>query len=212
LNWHFTKDVAGTLRQVSITFQSGPVREVQSPAPIRVDAGQVLKSIAIEGLSDQARADLLARLPVHEGDTLNRAQTAQVLQAVKEFDEHLTPALRPQPNGTLALLIRPSDVAPPPDSPRLRIGGNVQATKLISQPKPVYPVEAKQARIQGKVSLLAAIAKDGTVANLVVISGDPLLVPSALEAVKQWVYQPTLLNGNPVEVETQIDVNYTLLQ
>ncbi len=208
LNWHFTKDAAGSLRQVSITFQSGPVNDVPSPAPVRVDAGQVLRSITIEGLSDQARADLMARLPVHEGDTLSRAQTAQVLQVVKEFDEHLTPALRPQPNGTLALLIHPSDAAPP----RIRIGGNVQATKLISQPKPMYPVEAKQARIQGTVSLLATIAKDGTIVNLEVISGHPLLVPSALDAVKQWVYQPTLLNGNPVEVETQIDVNYTLSQ
>ena len=221
LNWHFTKDAAGSLRQVSITFQSGPVNDVPAPAPVRVDAGQVLKSIAIEGLSDQARADLLARLPVHEGDTLSRAQTAQVFQAVKEFDEHLTPALRPQPNGTLALLIHPSDAAPPPPPAtlvdgaapgRLRIGGNLQATKLVSKATPVYPVEAKQARIQGTVSLLATIAKDGTIVNLVVISGHPLLVPSALDAVRQWVYQPTLLNGNPVEVETQIDVNYTLSQ
>jgi TonB family protein len=228
LNWHFTKDAAGSLRQVSITFQSGPIHVAPRPTEIRppelasrVDAVQVLKSITIEGLSDQARADLLARLPVHEGDTLSRAQTAQVFQAVKEFDEHLTSAVRPQPNGNLALIIRPSDAASPAPAAtpveaagtgRLRIGGNVQATKLISKATPVYPVEAKQARIQGTVSLLATIAKDGTIVNLVVISGHPLLVPSALEAVRQWVYQPTLLNGNPVEVETQIDVNYTLAQ
>jgi TonB family protein len=228
LNWHFTKDTAGNLRQVSITFQSDPVNDVPRPTEIRppepaarVDAGLVLKSITIEGLSDQARADLLARLPVHEGDTVGRAQAAQVFQAVKEFDEHLTLALRPQPNGALAAFIRPLDtlLAAPDTAPvqaagtgRLRVGGNVQATKLISQPKPVYPVEAKQARIQGKVSMVATIAKDGTVANLAIISGDPLLVPSALDAVRQWVYQPTLLNGNPVEVETQIDVNYTLSQ
>jgi periplasmic protein TonB len=69
---------------------------------------------------------------------------------------------------------------------------------------------AKQARIQGVVRFNAIIARDGTVANLEVLTGHPLLVPAALEAVRQWVYKPTLLNGEPVEVITQIDVNFTL--
>jgi protein TonB len=60
--------------------------------------------------------------------------------------------------------------------------------------------------------MMAIIAKDGTIKSLEVLSGDPALVPSALESVRQWVYQPTLLNGEPVEVQTQIDVNYTLSQ
>ena len=62
------------------------------------------------------------------------------------------------------------------------------------------------------VKLNAIIGRDGTIQNLTVVSGHPLLVPSALEAVKQWVYAPTLLNGEPVEVVTQIDVNFTLSQ
>ena len=93
---------------------------------------------------------------------------------------------------------------------RITIGGNVQQSKLVSQARPVYPPLAKQARIQGVVHLQAVIGKDGHVVNLAVISGHPLLIPSALEAVRQWVYQTTLLNGEPVEVLTQIDVNYTL--
>jgi protein TonB len=95
---------------------------------------------------------------------------------------------------------------------RIRVGGNVQQAKLVRQPKPAYPPLAKQARIQGVVHLSAIIAKDGTIQKLEVIGGHPLLVPAALEAVKQWVYQPTLLNGEPVEVITQIDVNFTLSQ
>ena len=95
---------------------------------------------------------------------------------------------------------------------RIKVGGNVQQSKLISQVRPVYPVEAKQARIQGVVKLSAVIGKDGTVQQLEVISGHPLFVPSSLEAVKQWVYDRTLLNGAPVEVMTQIDVNYMLSQ
>jgi len=111
--------------------------------------------------------------------------------------------------------------APPPPPPvkaevkqvqRIRVGGNVQQAKLVRQPKPVYPPLAKQARIQGVVRFTAIIGKDGTIQNLQLIQGHPLLVPSAQEAVKQWVYQPTLLNGEPVEVITQIDVNFTLSQ
>jgi len=93
---------------------------------------------------------------------------------------------------------------------RINIGGNVQQAKLIRQPRPVYPPLAKQARISGVVHLAAVIGKEGNVVNLAVISGHPLLIPSALEAVQLWVYQKTLLNGEPVEVSTQIDVNYTL--
>ena len=69
---------------------------------------------------------------------------------------------------------------------------------------------SKQAHISGVVHLSAVIGKEGYVINLAVISGHPLLIPSAMEAVRQWVYQTTLLNGEPVEVITQIDVNYTL--
>jgi protein TonB len=116
----------------------------------------------------------------------------------------------------------PSAAPPPPPPPkavekaaaptRIKIGGSVQQAKLVRQPHPVYPPLAKQARISGVVKLSAIISKDGTIQKLEVISGHPLLVPSALEAVKQWVYQPTLLNGEPVEVITQIDVNFTLSQ
>jgi protein TonB len=117
----------------------------------------------------------------------------------------------------------PSAAPPPPPPPpvkkeepktpqRIRVGGNVQQAKLVRQPRPVYPPLAKQARIQGVVKLNAIISRDGTIQNLTVLSGHPLLVPAAMEAVKQWVYAPTLLNGEPVEVVTQIDVNFTLSQ
>ncbi|HXK02828.1 MAG TPA: energy transducer TonB [Verrucomicrobiae bacterium] len=128
------------------------------------------------------------------------------------------------PGGVLGGIIGsvPSAAPPPPPPPkkeekpaapkRITIGGNVQQAKLIRQPKPVYPPLAKQARISGVVHLAAVISANGTIQDLKVISGHPLLIPAALEAVKQWVYQPTLLNGEPVEVQTQIDVNFTLSQ
>jgi periplasmic protein TonB len=121
------------------------------------------------------------------------------------------------PGGVIGGIINsPPSAVPPLDSKpgvppsRITIGGNVQQSKLISQTRPVYPPMAKQARISGVVHLAAIISKEGNVIDLMVISGHPLLIPSAIEAVKTWVYQTTLLNGEPVEVATQIDVNYTL--
>jgi len=107
----------------------------------------------------------------------------------------------------------PKVEAPKPVTPqRIRVGGNVQAAMAIRAPKPSYPPLAKQARIQGVVRLNAVIGKDGTIQDLKAASGHPLLVPAALEAVRQWLYKPTLLNGEPVEVVTVIDVNFTLSQ
>jgi protein TonB len=90
------------------------------------------------------------------------------------------------------------------------VGGKVQAAKLLQRVEPVYPPIARQARISGTVRLEAIIAADGRIRELKVISGHPLLVQSALDAVRQWRYQPTLLNNTTVEVLTHIDVNYTL--
>ena len=124
--------------------------------------------------------------------------------------------------GGILSSVPQASVLPPPPPPkkeekkevvqRIRVGGNVQAAKLIKHPSPIYPPLAKQARISGTVKLSALIGKDGAIQNLVVVSGHPLLVQSALDAVRQWVYQPTLLNGEPVEVATEIDVNFTLNQ
>jgi periplasmic protein TonB len=111
-------------------------------------------------------------------------------------------------------------VAPPPPPPpvkkepeapkRITVGGAVQKARLLRQVQPQYPPLARQARIQGTVKLQAIIGKDGEISELEVVSGHPLLIPSAMQAVKQWRYKPTLLNGQAVEVVTQIDVNFTL--
>jgi periplasmic protein TonB len=104
-------------------------------------------------------------------------------------------------------------VAPPPPPVRItrtKVGGNVQEARIIARPNPVYPALARQARIQGKVQLHAIIDKEGRVAELQVVSGHPLLVRAALDAVQNWRYQPTILNGEPVEVDTTIDVNFVL--
>lgn len=100
----------------------------------------------------------------------------------------------------------------PPVPTRIRVGGNVQQAKLIRQQPPVYPPLAMQARIQGTVRFDTTIGRDGKVSALTLVSGHPLLVTAASEALRAWEYQPTHLNGQPVEIVTQVDVNFTLSQ
>ena len=103
---------------------------------------------------------------------------------------------------------KPVQAAAP--TPRLRVGGVVQAAKIVRQVTPVYPQPARMSRISGTVRIEAVIGRDGIIQSLQVMSGHPWLAQAALEAVRQWVYRPTLLNGEPVEVLTQIEVNFKL--
>jgi len=106
---------------------------------------------------------------------------------------------------------KPVAAAPPPKGP-VTIGGNVRPPRLITEVKPLYPQLARSARIQGTVRIEALIGRDGVVHSLRATSGHPLLVPAALEAVRQWRYEPTLLNNERVEVALAIDVNFRLGQ
>ena len=102
-------------------------------------------------------------------------------------------------------------VAPKIATPqRVRVSSGVVQGLIVRRVNPTYPPLARQARIQGVVILQAEISKEGNITNLQLISGHPMLAPAAIEAVKQWKYRPYLLNGEPVEVETQIQVNFTL--
>ena len=83
-------------------------------------------------------------------------------------------------------------------------------SNLIYQVTPAYPPLARQIRLEGTVSLEAVITREGAIDSLRVISGHPLLVGAAVEAVKQWRYRPTLLNGTPVEIITTVEVNFRL--
>jgi protein TonB len=119
----------------------------------------------------------------------------------------------------------PSAAPPPPPPPKkeapkpppkpegpLVVGGRVQSAKLIVHPDPIYPQIAKTARISGKVILQAVIGENGHIQELTVVTGHPMLQQAALQAVRQWVYQPTMLNEQPVKVSTTIEVNFTLSQ
>jgi periplasmic protein TonB len=99
--------------------------------------------------------------------------------------------------------------AEPPEK-RIKVGGNVQAAKLCHQEVPRYPQEAKDAHVEGTVLIHAIIAKDGSICEAAVVEGPGMLAKPALSAVKNWRYSPTLLLGEPVEVDTTIKVIFTL--
>lgn len=157
----------------------------------------------------------LAGVPgvVADGGPVNGvAGSVQQLERLRQAMEEMA-ARQGTPTGGITGGVQGGVVAPRDANStpqRIRVGGGVISANLITKVAPVYPPLAKQARIQGTVSLTAIIGADGAVQNLEVISGHPLLVQAAMEAVKQWLYKPTLLNGNPVEVITQVDVNFTL--
>jgi protein TonB len=117
-----------------------------------------------------------------------------------------------QMGGVIGGIISSAPVAVPKVATpqRVRVSQGVSQGLLIKKVQPAYPPLARQARIQGQVLLQAEISKDGAIQNLRLISGHPMLAPSAIEAVKQWRYKPYYLNGEPVEVETQITVIFSL--
>lgn len=113
--------------------------------------------------------------------------------------------------GVIGGIINSAAVVPKAVVPqRVRVSQGVTQGLLIKKVQPVYPPLARQARIQGNVLLQAEISVDGTIENLHLISGHPMLAPAAIEAVKQWRYKPYILNGEPVPVETQITVIFSL--
>jgi len=181
----------------------------------------------IRGLSDQARSDLLAALPFHVGDECSPGMLEKIRAAALAFDEHsevssntykgqtIVTVMAPSaaaaavPGGTVSFSMRAASPLPGP----IEVGGPVQASALIYGPRPQYPPMARQAHISGVVHLHATIAANGTIQQLEVIPpSHPLLIPAAMEAVRTWRYKPTLLNGEPVAVETTIDVSFSLTE
>jgi protein TonB len=117
-----------------------------------------------------------------------------------------------QMGGVIGGIISSTPVAVPKVAApqRVRVSSGVSTGLLIRRVNPTYPPLARQARIQGQVVLHAVISKDGSIEGLTLISGHPMLAPAAIDAVKQWKYKPYLLNGEPVEVDTEVLVNFTL--
>jgi protein TonB len=113
-------------------------------------------------------------------------------------------------NSILDASAGPPPPTPAPTAPRRLLISHYDPGMVIRQVKPVYPHTALITHTEGIVVLRAIVGKDGTVQDLRVISGSPLLVSSAVDAVRQWQFKPYFLNGLPIEVETQVTVNFVI--
>jgi protein TonB len=141
-----------------------------------------------------------------------------VIDRARDFEVGTRPALVGSAGAAggdsslLSLTSTGRSIAPTIATPskRLKVSGGIEQGLLIRNVKPVYPAIARQAGIQGEVILQAVIGKDGHIEKLHAVSGHPMLIKAALDAVQQWLYRPYLLNGEPVEVETQITVRFTV--
>jgi TonB family protein len=220
--------------QLTLPLLSLPMALEQTDLPV---SSLVLRSVQTADL-DPPNPALQAKLESYIGRNLAEPDVAEaihsdVVSATEAGESYKATQVyvAPQAEGAVLLVRRPApieravtentpkagrfypelDGARPPSPPkRIRVGGAVQTSRIVRQVQPSYPALARQARIQGTVKLNVLLTNEGAVQTVEVLSGHPLLIPAAIDAVKQWRYRPTLLNGNPVEVETEVDVNFSL--
>ena len=168
-----------------------------------------------------AAAPVVKRIPTEVVDNVLRTPT-KIPQKIAKIVEEEAPTPSNTmgviggiaggvPGGVLGGVLSAANAPPPRIAPqRVRVSQGVTSGLLINKVTPVYPPIARQAHISGSVILQAIISKQGTIEGLKVVSGHPMLVNNAVEAVKQWRYKPYILNGEPVEVETTVTVNFNM--
>jgi TonB family protein len=204
------------------------------PPPPPPSASGKLDHIEVAGLSDTARAQLLSSLPVQEGSEWNAQTFTAVREAASRFDSHLTVGLR-SVNGELTLhigvlnsgatpLATPANGgmgfgmagAVPPASPDLpggvySVGNGTSPPTVLTKVDPDYSEQARNAKYSGSVMLSIVVNTDGRADNIKVIKSAGMgLDEKAIEAVQQWVFQPGMNHGVPVNVRAQIEVNFRL--
>ena len=214
--------------QVLRDFNMDKLAGLTGPQPA---SPRTIDKIVVNGVSQEVRWALMDKLQPLVGKPVAQETMDLARQTARSVDGHLlVRSMATSKTGSTLVVSAPAAATPMTDGSaappvpvermvpdvtagapsQIRVGGDVSQNNLSVKVNPVYPPMAKQARVQGTIRFEVVIAKDGTIRNLHLVSGPPLLVQSAIEAVRQWVYKPTLLNGNPVEVITTIDVNYTL--
>jgi TonB family protein len=174
----------------------------------RLKALNKIASFQTIGIADAAARELIARLPAREGDMLSQENMSGITTAVRQYDEHLSVSFNGSGDAVIVRISAPGVTSPA----TIKVGGNVQAANVVTKVAPVYPAAAKAAGVQGAVTMNVIIGREGYIREIKLTSGDPALAQAAVDAVRQWTYKPTMLNGSPVEVETTVQVNFTLSQ
>ncbi len=213
LGWRYDLSKLPSPRTVvTVKFQAQPnLNRIQQPkGPI--------EKIDVSAMPASLQEPLMGRLRQFEGLPVTAETMSQIKELLKMDAPNASLLLMPSSKGQ-TLRIAPADNTfreqprrfdATPGVMRVRVGQNVQKANLLKSVDPEYPALAKQAGIRGLVLFDMIVGTDGHVTRLSVVSGHPLLIPAAQEAVKQNVYRPTLLNGSAVEVQTQVDVDFRL--
>jgi TonB family protein len=165
-------------------------------------------AMAYVNLLYRERADLQDSEDAWRSDTLLADQWVEKTLAMKRLKSARAASDGGNSPGFQAAPPPARAASEPATGRRIALSGPAQGGKLINRVDPVYPAQAQAAGISGTVRLNAVIGTDGRIKNLALVSGHPLLISAAQAAVRQWVYEPTLLGGEPVEVTTQIDVHF----
>jgi len=174
-----------------------PIRDIPSPMLIPILDRRLPSPTTVEALPD----------PAPRFEVIGGVETSQDTSGIR----NLLDSARPAPPNRPPTPTPPSTPKPVATEPKaVRVSGTVEAALLIHRVDPVYPKLAQFARVSGTVELNGIVSTDGHIKELRVASGNPLLVPAALDAVRQWIYRPTLLGGEPVEVITTITVIFRL--
>jgi protein TonB len=183
--------------------ENKPAEEQAAPAPAPEEPARPVvarRAFAAESLSSRIRPATSADIP----DAPIVGGVTAPIPGVNLGNLGATPsAPGPAPAAPSS-----SSSSPGSDPKNVKQGGQIQQAVLIARKEPEYPKIAKQTGAKGMVTLSATIGKDGKLRNIKVVSGHPMLQNAAIEAVKQWIYRPTLLNGTPVETDTQIQLNF----
>ena len=204
---------------------AGPGR---AAAPPPVAPPFTFANIVVAGVSPELEQQVRQKLGFTAGQTVNKT-LAEILASVREVDQHLVVLMNRRPNDELWLNISLAGTAAPGGLTAVRIGAapavaaqvpsgtprvatSIMSSRVVTKVAPVYPPIAKQARIQGVVKLDAVIGADGRVQSVQVLEGPAVLIQAAVDAVQQWVYTPTQMNGQATAVVTTVEVNFTLLQ
>jgi TonB family protein len=222
------ESLAETRLESLAAFAITPPPPPPPPPPPAPPMPPKIGRIEITGVREEVAEMVRDRLRVRVGDPAGPETIGHVTAEIRQIDEHsrvnvTLGADGPPFSGGAILRIAISSFAfplgpdsvtyeplPDPTGKRIMLDPKVAAANLVTKVNPTYPALVKQVRIQGAVQLMATVGTDGRILNLQVLSGHPLLVPAALKAVKQWVFKPTLVNGNAVEVNTPVTINFTL--
>jgi protein TonB len=227
--WNFLASLGAELLVISLALLIPLLYRDHLPAvhwkDVLVGPAPLPEPLPVQPAPDRTSQAQAPSLPRPFRFNFNRKATGNEQHATIDFAVDAPPGIATGPlAGETNMLGRfiPNVVAAPPPPPKpplethkppsapIPMGGDVQMAKLVRKVIPEYPAIARTARISGIVRLIGTIGKDGAIRNLQLVSGHPMLARAALEAVRQWVYKPTLLNGNPVEVIAPIEVRFTL--